>query len=223
VNTQIQETNLRAGLRVALWLEAVTIAWMIVEAAASIGAGLLARSLLLVAFGVDSGIELLSAGVLYRRLIQEARAKPGDEAAIARLERRTARSGGYLLYGLALYVLLQAAYGLWRRGAAETSWLGIGVAVVAALGMPVLARAKIRVAEQIGSRALRADAMETITCGYLSWVLLAGLAANALLHWWWLDSAAALVLVPFLIKEGREALTGECCGCEHAGSSGEHR
>jgi divalent metal cation (Fe/Co/Zn/Cd) transporter len=215
MNSAIQGSNPRPPMRAALRLEAVTLVWMVVEAAASIGAGLLARSLLLVAFGVDSGIELLSAGVLYRRLLQEARAKPGDEAAVARLERRTARFGGYLLYGLALYVLLQAAYGLWRRGAAETSWLGIGVAVVAALGMPVLAGAKIRVAEQIGSRALRADAMETITCGYLSWVLLAGLAANAFFHWWWLDSAAALVLIPFLIKEGREAITGECCGCEH--------
>jgi divalent metal cation (Fe/Co/Zn/Cd) transporter len=195
-------------------LEATTITWMIVEAAASLAAGVLARSLLLVAFGVDSGIELLSAGVLYGRLLREARAKPGEEAAVERLERRTARFGGCLLHALALYVLLQAGYGLWHRGAAETSWLGMGVAVVAALGMPALARAKIRVAEEIGSRALRADAMETITCGYLSWVLLAGLAANALLHWWWLDSAAALVLVPFLIKEGREAITGECCGCE---------
>src|SRR5207302_10300109 len=121
---------------------------------------------------------------------------------------------GWLLYGLALFVLAQAGYGLWHRGAAETSGWGIGVAVVAALGMPALARAKIRVAEAIGSRALRADAMESITCGYLSWVLLAGLVANALLHWWWLDSAAALVLVPLLIKEGREAVSGECCGCE---------
>ncbi len=82
--------------------------------------------------------------------------------------------------------------------------------MVAAFGMPVLAKAKMRVADQIGSRALRADAMETFTCGYLSWVLLAGLAANAFLHWWWLDAAASLVIVPFLPKESREAITGEC-------------
>ena len=97
--------------------------------------------------------------------------------------------------------------------AAEPSGWGIGVAVVAALGMPALARAKIRVAEQIGSRALRADAMESLTCGYLAWVLLVGLAANALLRWGWVDGAAALVLIPFLVKEGREAIAGECCGC----------
>ena len=81
---------------------------------------------------------------------------------------------------------------------------------MAALGMPILARAKIRVADQIGSKALRADAMETFTCGFLSWVLLAGLVGNALLHWWWLDSVAALMLVPFLVKEGREAIAGGC-------------
>lgn len=202
-------------MRLALRLEAITIAWMIAEAGVAIGAGVLARSVLLLAFGVDSGIELLSACVLYWRLHREAQSRPGDEATVELIERRTARFGGYLLYALALYVVVQSAYGLLHQNSAETSWWGIGVAVVAALGMPVLARAKTRVAEEIGSRALRADAMETITCGYLSWVLLAGLAANALLHWWWLDSAAALLLIPFLIKEGREAMSGESCGCEH--------
>jgi divalent metal cation (Fe/Co/Zn/Cd) transporter len=201
-------------MRLALRLEAITIAWMIVEAGVAIAAGVVARSVLLLAFGADSGIELLSAGVLYWRLLREARAAPRDEAGVELMERRTARFGGYLLYQLALYVLLQAGYGLLHRNAAETSWVGIGVAVAAALAMPVLARAKVRVAEEIGSRALRADAMEPFTCGYLSWVLLAGLLANALLRWWWLDSAAALVLIPFLIKEGREAMTGECCGCD---------
>lgn len=200
-------------MRRALRLEAISIAWMIVEAGVAIGAGVIAHSVLLLAFGVDSGIELLSAGALYWRLDREARARPGDEAAVERIERRTARFAGWLLYALALYVVVQAGYGLLKRSAAEGSWLGIGIAVAAALGMPVLARAKIRVAEEIGSRALRADAMETVTCGYLAWVLLAGLLANALLHWWWLDSAAALVLVPLLMREGREAITGDCCGC----------
>jgi divalent metal cation (Fe/Co/Zn/Cd) transporter len=202
-------------MRTALRLEGVTIAWMVVEAGVSIGAAVLARSILLLAFGVDSGVELLSAGVLYWRLHWEAQARPGEEATVERIERRTAWFAGYLLYSLALYVLIQAGYGLWHRHAAETSWWGIGIAGTAALGMPLLARTKIRVAEEIGSRALRADAMESFTCGYLAWVLLAGLLANALFHWWWLDSAAALVLVPFLINEGREAIRGECCGCGH--------
>jgi divalent metal cation (Fe/Co/Zn/Cd) transporter len=215
MNTKTSATKSRPGIHVALRLEALTIAWMIIEAAVSIGAGLAAGSVLLLAFGADSLIELLSAGVLYWRLRVEARAVGADEAALEALEQRTSRNAGWLLYALTLYVLLQAGYGLLHRHAAESSWWGIGVAVIAAFGMPPLARAKVRVAEEIGSRALRADAMETFTCGYLSWVLLLGLAANAALRWWWLDSAAALVLVPFLIKEAREALTGECChkGC----------
>ena len=134
----------------------------------------------------------------------------GFQAAREARERKTSRISGYLLYAFAVYVVLQAAYGLLHRRTAETSWPGIAVAVVAAFGMPLLARAKIRVADKIGSPALRADAMETFTCGYLSWALLAGLAASAALHWWWLDSAAALIIVPLLLKESREAVSGKC-------------
>jgi len=187
---------------------------MIVEAAASLGAGLVAKSVLLVAFGVDSCIELVSAFVLQWRLRQEFRSEPGDEAYIEGIERRTARFSGYLLYALAVYVVIQAGYGLLHRSAAETSWWGMGIAAIAALFMPILAKAKIRIADEIGSKALRADAVETFTCGYLSWVLLAGLIANAALHWWWLDGAAALLLIPILIKEGWEAISGECCPCD---------
>ncbi|HAF03505.1 MAG TPA: cation transporter, partial [Spartobacteria bacterium] len=97
------------------------------------------------------------------------------------------------------------------RNSAETSFLGMGIAVVAAVGMPILARAKLRIADQIGSGALRADAVETLTCGYLSWLLLIGLVANAFLHWWWLDSAASFAIVPILVREAKEALAGECC------------
>ena len=203
-------------IRVALRLEGLTLVWMIVEASCSIGAGVLAHSVLLMAFGVDSIIELASAGLLYFRLSREVRAAPGDMDNIAALEEKASRISGWLLYALALYVLLQSGFGLLHRHAAETSLLGLAVAVVAALGMPLLAKAKLRIADEIGSAALRADAMETFTCGFLSWVLLAGVGANAVLHWWWLDSAAALVLVPFLIKEARESMSGKC-GC-HPGS-----
>ena len=197
-------------MQAALRLEVLTIGWMLIEASVSIGAGAMAGSVLLLAFGVDSVIELISASVLFHRLRKEANGAGNDEAEIEVLEHRASRIAGYLLYVLAAYVVLQSGYGLLHRHMAETSWVGLSVALVAALGMPVLAKAKIRVADRIGSKALRADAMETFTCGFLSWVLLAGLAANALLHWWWLDSVAALVLVPFLLKEGREAVTGEC-------------
>lgn len=197
-------------MRAALRLEGITLAWMMIEAIGAICGGVLAHSVLLLAFGVDSIIELASAGMLYYRLTREAKALPADVPEIERLERSTARAGGYLLYALAVYVVAQSGYGLLHRHAAETSFIGIAVAFVAALGMPLLARAKIRLADEIGSKALRADAMETLACGYLSWVLLTGLLANAVLCWWWLDSAAALVLVPLLVKEGREALAGVC-------------
>jgi divalent metal cation (Fe/Co/Zn/Cd) transporter len=196
-------------MQAALRLETLTIGWMVIEASASIGAGVMAGSVLLLAFGVDSIIELISAGVLYHRLRKEANGTANREV-IEALEHRASRIAGYLLYVLAAYVVLQSGYGLLHRHTAETSGIGLAIALIAALGMPVLARAKIRVADRIGSKALRADAMETFTCGFLSWVLLAGLAANALLHWWWLDSVAALVLVPFLVKEGREAMAGGC-------------
>lgn len=191
-------------------MEAVSIAWMVAEATVSVGAGVAAGSLLLIAFGADSVIELISAMLLFWRLRRQALGLLPSAEALEALERRVSRASGFLLYALSAYVVAQAVYGLTHRHQAETSWPGIAVAVVAAFGMPLLARAKIRVADAIGSRALRADAMETFTCGYLSWALLAGLAANALLHWWWLDGAAALAVVPLLLKEAREAMTGEC-------------
>jgi divalent metal cation (Fe/Co/Zn/Cd) transporter len=192
----------------ALRLELVTIAWMTIEAIGAIAAGLIARSTLLLAFGIDSIIELVSAGVLYRRLRLET--KGADTCKLEATEARAGKIGGTLLFVLAAYVVATSAYKLLHRGGANDSYVGLAIAAVAAVGMPLLARAKIRAAAEIGSRALRADAMETFTCGYMSWILLAGLGANALFHWWWLDGAAALVLVPFLIKEGREAFTGHC-------------
>jgi len=204
---------LAEGLEAGLRLEAASIAWMVTEAAVSVGAGVASGSLLLIAFGADSVLELVSAALLFWRLRRQAQGRLPDAEAIEALERKVSRASGFLLYALSAYVVAQAGWGLTHRHRAETSWAGIGVAIVAAFGMPLLARAKIRVADAIGSRALRADAMETFTCGYLSWVLLAGLAANALLHWWWLDGAAALAVVPLLVKEAREAMSGKCACC----------
>lgn len=188
-----------SAVAMALRLEKITIVWMVVEAAAAVGAGIVAHSLLLVAFGIDSAIELASGIVVFKRFRVEAE----------QIERRTARIAGYLLLLLSVYVTIQAIVGLVNRHAAETSPIGIGVAVIAAVAMPVLAGAKRRVADTINSRSLRADAMETLTCGYLSWILLVGLALNAATHWWWIDSAASLVIVPLLIREAFEAISGE--------------
>jgi divalent metal cation (Fe/Co/Zn/Cd) transporter len=203
-----------SALRTALRLELITLVWMVIEAAVAVAAGIVARSLLLVAFGIDSGIELASAVVVFRRFRIELQEKFAGDLDHARgIERKTARIAGYLLFLLSAYVLVQAVFGLVTRHAAETSPIGIAVAIIAALGMPFLAKAKLRLADQIGSRSLRADAMETLTCGYLAWVLLAGLALNALTHWWWIDSVASLAIVPLLLREGYKAISHRSCAC----------
>lgn len=197
-------------VRTALQLEIVTIVWMILEAGASVVAGIGAGSLLLVAFGIDSGIELISGIVLFWRLKTESFGGLPSVERSEKIERKASRIGGWLLYLLSAYVVIQAAYGLIARHSAEKSWLGIAIAIIAAGGMPFLAKAKLRIADQIKSSALRADAMETLTCGYLAWVLLAGLLTNAFVHWWWIDSIASLAIVPLLLREANEALSGGC-------------
>jgi len=201
-------TKIRAALR----LEIVTIVWMVIEAAVAVGAGISAGSLLLVAFGIDSAIELASAVIVFRRFRFEfAEKSESARRSTTEIEYKTARIAGYLLFLLSAYVFLQAIFGLMTRHAAATSPIGIAAAIIAAFGMPFLAKAKLRVADGIGSRSLRVDAMETFTCGYLAWVLLAGLALNAVTHWWWIDSVASLAIVPLLLREGYEAISDRGC------------
>ena len=126
------------------------------------------------------------------------------------VEHRASRIGGALLFVLAAYVVVSAAFGLWRREGQEFSTSGLALVVLAIPVMWWLARAKMRVADQLGSRALRADAVESITCGYLSGVVVVGLLIQLLMpRWWWVDSVTSLAIVVFLIKEGCEAWAGE--------------
>src|SRR5436190_21379979 len=200
-------------VRLALLLTYITLGWMTIEGAASLLLGWASKSLLLEAFGIDSVVELFSAGVLLWRLKVEASGL-ADETRVEAVERRAARWVGYSLYALVAYVVFNSAYGLFVvervTNTHESAW-GILIGLVAKVGMPILAGYKLRVAARLNSRALRADAMEAITCGYLSIVLMVGLAATRLFGWWWLDSIAALALIPFLIKEGRAAIRGKCC------------
>lgn len=202
-----------ADLQTALRLTFLTLAWMAAEGGAALWLGVRSRSLLLEGFGFDSVVELFSAGVLLWRLRVETGGR-ADEARVEATERKAAWLVGYTLYGLAGFVALSSAYGLFvshRQTDTQESVWGIGIGLVAKLGMPVLAGWKLKVAARLGSRALRADAMEAITCGYLSVVLMAGLAITRVFPaLWWLDSVAALALIPFLVREGREAVTGEC-------------
>jgi divalent metal cation (Fe/Co/Zn/Cd) transporter len=202
------------NLKRALLLIYITIGWMTIEGAASLLLGWASKSLLLEAFGIDSVIELFSGFVLFWRLRVEASGERGAERA-EEVERRAARYVGYSLYALVVYVALNSGYGLFiakRITDTHESVWGILIGLVAKIAMPILAAYKLKVAAGLNSRALRADAVESITCGYLSIVLMLGLAATWLLGWWWLDSVAALALIPFLIKEARAAISGEC-GC----------
>jgi len=193
-------------IRAAFRLEWLTIAWMVVEAAIALASGLMARSVSLIAFGVDSLIELASAGVLIWRLGVELR---HGEAFARATERRASRIGGALLFALAAYVVLAAGWSLWTRQGAEFSWPGLFVSLAAIPVMWLLSRQKLRVADALGSRALRTDAIESITCGWLSFVVLIGLLAQIALGAWWFDAATSLVIVWLLVKEGREAWQGE--------------
>jgi divalent metal cation (Fe/Co/Zn/Cd) transporter len=208
-----------ADLQSAILLTYLTLGWMTIEGGSSLILGWFSKSLLLEAFGLDSAIELLSAGVLLWRLKVEVGGQ-ADEARIEFVERRAAWLMGHMLYGLALFVTLNSAYGLFithRITDTHESVWGIFIGLTAKIGMPILAGYKLKVAARLNSRALRADAMESITCGYLAIVLMIGLVATRLFDWWWLDSVAALVLIPFLVKEGRAAIRGESCCCASTG------
>src|SRR5213592_495153 len=201
------------AVRLALLLTYITLSWMTIEGAASLLLGWASKSLLLEAFGIDSVIELFSAAVLLWRLRVEAGGAATPEH-VDVVERRAARLIGYSLYALVIYVVFNSGYGLFiakRITDTHESVWGILIGAVAKIGMPILAGYKLKVAARLNSRALRADAIESITCGYLSIVLMIGLAATRLLGWWWLDSVAALALIPFIIKEARAAITGEPC------------
>ena len=197
-----------ALVREAFRLEYITLGWMVIEAAVAIGSGIAAQSLTLLAFGIDSLIELASAAVLLWRLNVELR---HGEAFAERAERTASRIGGALLFALAAYVVASAGWKLWTQQGAEFSLPGLAISVLSIPIMYVLARRKLAVASAIGSRALRADAVESITCGWLAFVVVGALVAQLLIGAWWVDAAASLAIVWFLVREGREAWEGEAC------------
>lgn len=192
----------------AFRLEWMTIGWMVIEAVVAIGAGITAGSLVLTAFGLDSIIELISAGVLIWRLSVELR---HGHAFSEDAERVARQIGGTLLFALAAYIVVAAGWNLWNRHQEEFSLAGFVVTLMAIPIMRYLATRKIDIANKLGSRALRTDAVESITCGWLSLVAVVSLAAQAVTGAWWIDSVGSLAIVWFLIKEGREAMRGECC------------
>jgi divalent metal cation (Fe/Co/Zn/Cd) transporter len=194
-------------VREAFRLEYLTLAWMVVEAAVAFASGITARSITLLAFGIDSLIELASAGVLIWRLTVELRR--GEAFAEEDAERKASRIGGVLLFALAAYVVIAAAWSLWTRQGQEFSWPGLVVSLAAMPIMWMLSRRKLRLADTLGSRALRTDAVESIACGWLSLVVVIGLLAQVTFGAWWVDAVTSLALVVLLVKEAREAWEGD--------------
>lgn len=187
-----------ALIRKALQLEYTLIAYNVVEAVISILAGVGADSIALVGFGLDSVIEIVAAGTLVWRLKGQGAA---DEH---RMEKKALGIVGWTFFLLAAYLAYQSVSTLWLREPPRESLLGILIASLSLFVMPSLGWAKKRVAIQLGSRALEADAMETLICATLSAVLLIGLALNALWGWWWADPSAGLIMAVFIFKEGWE-------------------
>ena len=203
-------------VRRGLVLNWLTLAYNCLEAVVSIVAGVLAGSVALVGFGADSVIEVTASGAAQWRLRADLEPERRE-----RVERATLRFIGITFVALAVYVAYDSVASLWRREAPSRSWLGVAILTLSVIVMPILARAKRRVARSLASRALEADAQQTSLCAYLSVIALGGVALNALLGWWWADPVAALAMVPIIAKEGFAGLRAEevCadCACEPLG------
>jgi divalent metal cation (Fe/Co/Zn/Cd) transporter len=203
---QVEQTQRLNIIRRGLNLEYLTIAYNILEGLIAIVAGFIAGSTALIGFGFDSVIEVTSGTALLWRLQADV-----DEVWRERVEAITLPIVGVCFLALAIYVSYEAVSSLLYRELSERSVPGILLAVASLIVMPLLARAKRKVARGIDSGAMMADARQTEFCTYLSAILLGGLLCNALFGWWWADPVAALVMVPVIVKEGIEALRGETC------------
>jgi divalent metal cation (Fe/Co/Zn/Cd) transporter len=191
-----QSVAIQRGTR----LEYLTIGWNSLEAIIAIGAGIAAGSISLVGFGLDSIIEVSSGVIILWRLFS------GEHR-----EDIALKLVGLSFLALATYIAFDAIKSLSFREAPEESYVGIGLAIVSLIVMPLLASAKRKVASSIKSQAMHADSRQTDICAYLSAILLLGLGLNALVGWWWADPVAALVMTPIITKEGIEAFRGETC------------
>jgi divalent metal cation (Fe/Co/Zn/Cd) transporter len=196
-----QRERLMRRAKALAWLG---VGWHGIEAAIAVGAGVAAGSIALVGFGADSLIESV-AGFVVLWLFSGARR--GSPAA----ERRAQQLIAVSFYVLALYVTVEAIRTLVANDHPQTSWVGIGLAAFTAATMPPLAIAKARVGEALGSSATKSEGRQNMLCAYLSVALLIGLGGNALLGWWWLDPATALVIAAVAVREGRESWRGESC------------
>jgi divalent metal cation (Fe/Co/Zn/Cd) transporter len=190
-----------------VWLVASTLAYNMIEAGVALWAGLAAGSIALLGFGLDSVIELAASAVLLWRLSVEMGGGGGERVETA--ERRSRRFVGLTFLALAAYVAVESILTLISGDHPRGSFEGIVLAAFSLVAMPVFAWAKLRTARRLRSKALEAEAKETIACAYLSFALLLGLVLNLAAGWWWADPVAALAMVPWLFREGVEGLRGE--------------
>jgi divalent metal cation (Fe/Co/Zn/Cd) transporter len=193
-------------VRRARFLAWLGLGWHVVEAAVAIAAGVVASSIALVGFGVDSLIEA-AAGVVVIWLMADAR------SASARAERRAQQLIAASFVLLAAYVGIESVRDLAGNHRPDVSWVGIGLSIVTLATMPPLARAKQKVAGRLASSATASESRQTMLCAYLSAALLVGLGANALFGWWWADPLAALAVAGVAAREARDAWRGDACDC----------
>ena len=198
--------------RIALWLVLGTLAYNLIEAAVALWSGLDAGSIALLGFGLDSVIESVAAGALLWRLWVGAKETSGKR--LAELDGFVTRLVGVTFLVLAAYILFQVSWTFATHVQPEESTVGTALAIASVIVMPLVSWGKIRAAHRLESQALLAEAKETLACSYLSLTLLLGLLLNASLGWWWADPVAALLMVPWIAKEGLEGVRGEVCGCE---------
>jgi divalent metal cation (Fe/Co/Zn/Cd) transporter len=193
-------------VRRGIALEYLTIGWNLLECLVAVTAGLFAGSVALVGFGVDSAIESVSGSVLLWRLYAERRGSH-----VETIERRALWMVGVGFLLLAVYVAYDSVSTLIQGKEPDRSLIGIILAIVSLIVMPLLARAKRKAAANLNSAALQADSRQTSLCAYLSAILVGGLVLNATLGWWWADPIAAVLMVPIIANEGKEAIKGQTC------------
>ena len=191
-------------VRRAKTLAWIGVGWHGIEAAIAVAAGVAASSIALVGFGADSLVESLAGFVVLWRF---AAARSGSETA----ERRAQQLIAISFFVLAVYIGVEAVRTLVAGDHPDASWVGIALAAFTAATMPVLAIAKARVGEQLGSSATKSEGRQNMLCAYLSLALLVGLGGNALLGWWWLDPITALAIAGVALKEGRNSWRGDGC------------
>ena len=207
-----REAIVARGLR----LEYFTLGWNSLEASIALIAGVVAGSIALIGFGLDSVVEVSSAAVMLWRLRADRHARSRE-----RIEKTALRAVGICFLVLAVYVSFEGIHTLLRREAPQPSLPGIVLAGASLIVMPVLARAKRKVASGINSGAMQADSRQTDICAYLSAILLGGLVLNAAFGWWWADPVAGLIMVPLIANEGIDAVRGRTCCDNASGICGE--